>query len=181
MLAAGEPGDPRLLAFGLDYVVIVGYLVVLTGVSIGALASGLRAAYSAAWSTAWSAELMGFFLLTLPVVLYFAILESTTGGATLGKRALRLRVSPLDRTQLSFGRSLLRSALKFLPWELAHLTIWHYVYATTPRRPATRLDDSLAHLRVRAGGRLPDHTRCRTVPQDDLRSCAAPRKPVHFL
>jgi hypothetical protein len=39
----------RLLAFGLDYVVIVGYLVVLAGVSLAILASGLRAAFSAAW------------------------------------------------------------------------------------------------------------------------------------
>lgn len=123
----------RLLAFGLDYLVIFGYLVVLAGVSIGVLSSGLRGAYSAAWSTAWSAELMGFLLLTLPVVLYFAILESTTAGATLGKRVLRLGVRALDGTQFRFHRSLLRSAVKFLPWELAHFTIWHYVYATTAR------------------------------------------------
>jgi uncharacterized RDD family membrane protein YckC len=74
----------RLLAFGLDYVVIAGYLVALAGVSLAILASGLRAAFSAAWATAWSAETMGFLMLTLPVVLYFAILESSTPGATLG-------------------------------------------------------------------------------------------------
>jgi uncharacterized RDD family membrane protein YckC len=121
----------RLLAFGLDYLVIVGYLVVLAAVSVGILASGLRGAYSAAWATAWSAELMGFLTLTLPVLLYFAILESSTAGATLGKRALRLRVRGHDGMQLGPARSLLRSAVKFLPWELAHFTIWHYVYATT--------------------------------------------------
>jgi uncharacterized RDD family membrane protein YckC len=121
----------RLLAFGLDYLVIIGYLVVLAGVSLAMLASGLRTAYSAAWATVWSAESMGFLMLTLPVVLYFAILESSGASATLGKRALRLRVRGLDGNRLDPWRSLLRSAVKFLPWELAHFTIWHYVYATT--------------------------------------------------
>jgi uncharacterized RDD family membrane protein YckC len=121
----------RLLAFGLDYLVIIGYLIVLAGVSLAMLASGLRTAYSAAWATPWSAEAMGFLMLTLPVVLYFAILESSTAGATLGKRALRLRVRGLDGKRLGPWRSLLRSAVKFLPWELAHFTIWHYVFATT--------------------------------------------------
>ena len=121
----------RLAAFGLDYLVIFGYLVVLAGLSVGMLASGLRSAYSVAWATAWSAEVMGFLMLTLPVVLYFAILESSTAGATLGKRVLGLQVRSPYGKPLSRGRSLLRSAAKFLPWELAHFTIWHLVSATT--------------------------------------------------
>jgi hypothetical protein len=44
----------RLLASGLDYAVIVGYLLVLAAVSLTILASGLRAVFSAAWATAWS-------------------------------------------------------------------------------------------------------------------------------
>jgi uncharacterized RDD family membrane protein YckC len=120
----------RLLAFGLDYLLIVGYLVILAGVSLAILASGLRTAFSAAWATAWSAETMAFLTLTLPVVLYFAILESSAAGATLGKHAMRLRVRGLDEKRLRPWRSVLRSAVKFLPWELAHFTIWHYVYAT---------------------------------------------------
>lgn len=137
----------RLLAFGLDYLVITGYLVVLAGVSLAMLASGLRTAYSAAWTTAWSAEAMGFVMLTLPVVLYFAVLESSIAGATLGKRAMRLRVRGLDGKRLRPWRSLLRSAVKFLPWELAHFTIWHYVYATTAHsQPAPWTTISLAFV-----------------------------------
>jgi uncharacterized RDD family membrane protein YckC len=120
----------RLLAFGLDYLVIVGYLVVLAVVSLAIMASGLRGAFSAAWATAWSAEAMGFLMLTLPVVVYFAILESSKSGATLGKHALRLRVRGLAGQRLNPWRSLLRSGVKFLPWEMAHFTIWHFVYAT---------------------------------------------------
>lgn len=120
----------RLLAFGVDYLVIAAYLLVLLGVSLAVLASNLRTAYLAVWSNAWSAELAGFILLTAPVVLYFAVLESLPAGATLGKRVLHLRVVKTDRSKLDFSRSLLRSAIKFLPWELAHFTIWHYVFGS---------------------------------------------------
>ncbi len=80
------------------------------------------------WSNAWSAELAGFLLLTTPVVLYFALFESSPGGATPGKRVLHLRVVKLDGRRLGRGRALLRSVVKFAHWELAHFTIWQYVY-----------------------------------------------------
>lgn len=121
----------RLLAFALDYLVILGYLIILGAASLEVLNSGLGQLYSAAWSTAWTAELMGFLTLTLPVVLYFAILEASTAGGTIGKRVLAVAVRALDGTPLRIKRSLVRSAAKFLPWELAHFTIWHYVYART--------------------------------------------------
>ena len=120
----------RLLAFGADYLVIAVYLVVLFGLSAAALASGIGHVYSAVWSNAESAELAGFILLTVPVVLYFSIFESSPRGATPGKRILELRVIRASGEQLSLGRSLLRSAVKFLPWELAHFTVWHFVYET---------------------------------------------------
>jgi uncharacterized RDD family membrane protein YckC len=120
----------RLLAFALDYLVIAAYLLVLLGVSLAILASSARSAYLTVWSNAWSAELAGLILLTAPVVLYFAVLESSPAGATLGKRVLHLRVVKADGSRLDFGRSLLRSAIKLLPWELAHFTIWHYVFGS---------------------------------------------------
>ena len=116
----------RLFAFGLDYLLIAAYLVILAGMSITVLASTLRSVYTAAWS----AELAGFLLLTMPVVLYFALLESSPAGATLGKRALGLRVLKLDGQRLGVGQGLLRSAVKFLPWELAHFTIWQLIYGS---------------------------------------------------
>ena len=119
----------RVLAFGVDYLVIGAYLLVLLAVSLALLASSVRAGYLTLWSNAWSAEAAGFVLLTAPVVLYFACFESSP-GATLGKRALHLRVVSMNGGRLGFGRSLLRSAIKFLPWELAHFTIWHYLYGS---------------------------------------------------
>jgi uncharacterized RDD family membrane protein YckC len=118
----------RLLAFGVDYLLISAYLLVLVAASLAVLASGARDAYLHLWSTSWSAEAAGFLLLTLPVVVYFAILESSPARSTLGKRAVRLQVVAIAGGSLSLGRSILRSSLKFAPWELAHFTIWHVVY-----------------------------------------------------
>lgn len=121
----------RLVAFALDYFVIAAYLITLTAASLVILASPLRPTFESIWGNAWSAELTGFLLLTTPVILYFALFESSVGGATLGKRVLHLRVVHLDGGRLGPGRSLVRSAIKFLPWEMAHFTIWHYVYGST--------------------------------------------------
>jgi len=120
----------RVLAFGVDYLVIAAYLLVLLGVSLALLASPVRAGSLTLWSNAWSAEAAGFVLLTAPVVMYFAFFESAPAGATLGKRVLHLRVVSTHGGRLGFSRSLLRSAIKFLPWELAHFTIWHYIYGS---------------------------------------------------
>ena len=127
---SGSPPVRRLLAFVLDYFVIAAYLIILAAASLLILATPLRPSFESIWGNAWSAELAGFFLLTSPVILYFALFESSARGATLGKRALHLRVVQLDGSRLGLGRSLLRSAVKFLPWEMAHFTIWHYVYGS---------------------------------------------------
>lgn len=68
---------------------------------------------------------------SLPVWTYFILSETRWGGATVGKRLLRVRVvadgdrKSMDgqRTggKLTFAQSLLRTAIKLLPWELVHL------------------------------------------------------------
>jgi uncharacterized RDD family membrane protein YckC len=131
MRASGmEPASPvrRLLAFGVDYLLIAGYLVLLAAASLILLDTPLRARYIRLWSNAASAETAGFLLLTLPVLLYFALSESSSWQASLGKRVLGLQVIGNQCQRLDLSHSLLRSGVKFLPWELAHFTIWHFVY-----------------------------------------------------
>jgi uncharacterized RDD family membrane protein YckC len=118
----------RIAAWSLDYLVIAGYLVVLTAVTLGLQATGFRGTLDGAMSRPASAELLGFLTLTLPVVLYFAILESSRWQATLGKRALGLVVAGASGP-LPIGRALLREALRFLPWELSHALIWRIALA----------------------------------------------------
>lgn len=120
------PASPfrRIEAWLLDYLLIAAYLVVLTAVSLGLLASPMREGFNSAMSQPVTAEMLGFLLLTLPVVLYFALSEASRRRATLGKRALRLAVIRPDGSRLSTGRALLREAVRFLPWELSHALLW---------------------------------------------------------
>ena len=103
----------RLAAYGVDSVVVFIYLLVAVPTLV----------YGASWpwpdAPGWT-QLLSLFCITLPVVLYFALSEASGRGATLGKRVLGLRVSDLRGERLPLRRSLLRSALKFAPWELAH-------------------------------------------------------------
>jgi uncharacterized RDD family membrane protein YckC len=70
------------------------------------------------------AEISGFFMITLPVSLYFALAESSKWQATWGKHRLGLQVVRIDGSRLSRARALGRTALKFIPWELAHACVW---------------------------------------------------------
>jgi uncharacterized RDD family membrane protein YckC len=115
----------RLAAFAIDCGLLVVYAVVLF-----ALSPFLRPLFT---SSPYSAELTGFLLLTLPFGLYFAICEASSWSASIGKRAMKLRVVDSDTgKQLSFSQSLLRNMVKLLPWELAHFAIWHaFVFASS--------------------------------------------------
>jgi uncharacterized RDD family membrane protein YckC len=118
----------RVAAFGLDYLLISAYLFLL--VCVGLLLQVAAPEFSRAlFGSAISGELTGFAVLTLPVTLYFALGEASGASATWGKRRLGLGVLTDDGQRLSLGRSLLRSGLKFLPWELAHALIWQFRFA----------------------------------------------------
>lgn len=115
----------RVKAFFLDYLLIAGYLVVL-GIVFSTLAFGpLKDVLSAATSTPWRADLLAFVTAVLPVILYFALMESSQNGATWGKRRMGLHVTHTSGAPLGRGRALLRSAVKFLPWQLAHTCLFH--------------------------------------------------------
>mgnify|MGYP001015698228 CR=1 FL=1 len=115
------PIRTRIVAFLWDYALICGYLVLLFGLS--AAAGPYLAPLFAA--NPWTAELSGFALITLPVCLYFACTEGAGRHASWGKRKAGIRVAGAGGRPVGFARSLGRSALKFLPWELAHFSIWH--------------------------------------------------------
>ena len=141
-MAVPGPGSDRLptaslparaAAFGLDYLLIAAYLVVAVGA--GVLLRLLAPEPSrAVFRDPLRGELTGSVVLTLPITLWFALSERSTAGGTWGKRRMRLRVVTGDGRRLSLGRSLLRSGLKFLPWELAHAVIWQFSAAGPTRR-----------------------------------------------
>ncbi|MBI1381654.1 MAG: hypothetical protein GC161_11280 [Planctomycetaceae bacterium] len=105
----------RLLAFALDWFVIALWGGLLFGVVMLATGGG-----PAPPENPWTAQALGFLTMTLPVTVYFALCESSSMRASLGKRLLGLVVSRESGERLSFASALLRNAGKFVPWELGH-------------------------------------------------------------
>jgi uncharacterized RDD family membrane protein YckC len=127
-----DPASPwrRVLAWLLDYMLIAAYLVVVTAVGLGLRLSPMQAGITSALDRPFAAELVGFVMLTLPVVLYFALCEASRRQATLGKRALRLAVVDKKGGRLSVRRALMREAVRFFPWELSHAMLYRIALST---------------------------------------------------
>jgi hypothetical protein len=115
----------RIAAFALDYLLISGYIVVLT-IAGSIIAFGpLGDEWQSLFSNPWRADLVAFVTLIFPVITYFALMESSESGATWGKRRMRLRVVNLSGERLSRTQALIRSAVKLMPWQLAHTCLFH--------------------------------------------------------
>lgn len=84
----------------------------------------------------WSGQLIGFVGMTLPVVVYFAVCETSPMRGTLGKRALGLIVVDCDGRRLPPKTALVRNAIKFLPWEFGHLVAQQSIHAGPDGFPA---------------------------------------------
>ena len=120
----------RLLAFGVDWLVIVVWAGVLFGV-VMTVFSG----HPPRPSGPWQSQAIGFAAMTLPVLLYFSLSESSLWQATLGKRALSLRVVYDGVAQAPFSNSLLRNIIKFTPWEMGHIVANQAVFSTSSGVP----------------------------------------------
>ena len=116
----------RMAAFALDYLIIVGYIVVLTVIAFGVvMISGPRQPAAAPFANPLFSDLITFVTLVLPVILYFTLQEGSPRQATWGKRKMGLRVVTATGASLSRGQAFVRSLVKFLPWQLAHTSIYH--------------------------------------------------------
>ena len=107
----------RILAFGIDYLIIIGYGVVLFAITttIGVVSL-----------SPLEGQIVGFISLTLPVYLYFYLMEKSSLAATLGKRVMNISVQT-QTENIRYG-VLFRNILKFLPWEIAHLGVHWIIY-----------------------------------------------------
>lgn len=119
----------RILALGIDWVIIVLYAVVLF-TSMAALASVGVITLGTVHPV--TGQLIGFFTLTLPVVLYSIFLEAGHRHATLGKRMMKIEVAG---EELTTRQVIVRNIIKFLPWEFAHAGILWINYINTPDTP----------------------------------------------
>jgi uncharacterized RDD family membrane protein YckC len=109
----------RLLAFAVDWFVMVLWGGVIFGAVMITTSGNLPQ-----WENPWHAQGIGFLTMTIPVILYFAVSESSAMRASLGKRVLGLVVSRETGGRLPFGYVLLRNVVKFTPWEFGH-TVAH--------------------------------------------------------
>ncbi len=115
----------RAKAFGLDYLVIAAYLIALTVVISALRFTPVNMMFSILYRNPYSAQLSDSLMFDIPVILYFALFEASPRQATPGKRRLGLRVVTETGARLSVPRAVVRTVLKFLPWEIAHTSIWH--------------------------------------------------------
>ena len=69
-------------------------------------------------SEVWIAAVMSF---SIPAWSYFLFSDLSQNGMTVGKRLLKVKVISTNSDELTFVRALLRTAIKLLPWELAHI------------------------------------------------------------
>ena len=114
----------RTIAFVFDYLIIAAYLIftVVIGGAVNIL-------FPEVFANPFSGQIASFFIVTLPISLYFILCESSTWQATWGKRKKGLQVVRADDTQLTILRAGSRTLLKFTPWELAHICIWQVSFA----------------------------------------------------
>lgn len=117
----------RAGAFALDYIVILGYLLGITLLSL--LVNTFFGLNLWLFENRIRAQLIAFLLITLPVILYFAISESSVHQATWGKQRLKLKVADRNGNRIRFWRALGRTTLKFLPWEISHTLIWQIYFS----------------------------------------------------
>lgn len=118
------PFKDRIYAFLLDYLVIAIYGIFVVGTISILFRSFFTPLFS---SSAVTAELTGFFMITLPVSIYFILSESSRRQGTWGKQKMAIRVVDSSGQRIGLARSTIRTAIKFLPWEIAHFCIWQLI------------------------------------------------------
>lgn len=141
----------RLTAFALDYILIAGYLICVVALS-SVINTLLPTILPRAFANPLSGQITGFFLVTLPVTLYFALLEASAWQATWGKRRKGLRIIRRDGSRPSYTRAIGRTVLKFIPWELAHTCIWQITFA--PQEPSPLIIAGLALVWILVGANV---------------------------
>lgn len=112
----------RFMALAIDYIVIWIYLILLF---LFFAVIYMIVLDSIPVFTETASHLMSLFTTVIPAVIAFSIMEYKYPYGTLGKRRMGLEVSYKNRT---YGNSLLRNALKFLPWHIGHTGVIRAMY-----------------------------------------------------
>jgi len=106
----------RLAAYGLD---VVALAVVLLPLSFA-----IDPVVGTELSFGFELWLRSLLTISLPAWLYFILTDYLGAGRSLGKRVLGVRTGMLDGRTPDLRASVLRTALKLVPWELTHLAFF---------------------------------------------------------
>ncbi len=112
----------RVIAGSFDFLIVAGYILLLLaiGLSVDSATVGLPMLASPI-----AMDILAFFVLVLPVGLYFVLQEASSFQATWGKRRANVKVVNVQGNRLSARQALVRSAVKFLPWQIAPTCVIH--------------------------------------------------------
>lgn len=126
----------RIAAYLIDYFV---FIVPLLGVL--SLCGWVLWSFDATASLdhRWLGQLIVVSVLTLPIVLYFALSESSRWQATVGKRLMKVVVVDTKEEPATIKQTAIRAIVKFLPWEFFHTIYWHWEGWPMDPAPPTNL------------------------------------------
>jgi uncharacterized RDD family membrane protein YckC len=105
------------------YAVDIGLLataVVVSQFGLQAITGGFQANQL---KTGLQIESWVFATVSLPTWAYFSLMVRSGWQASLGKQLLGLRVADTLGNRIGFGRALLCTIIKLLPWEMTHLSL----------------------------------------------------------
>lgn len=123
----------RFIAFGIDYTLILFYAGLLF---LSSLLFQFLTAKQLGETGPMNGQLIGFFLLTLPVFLYFFLSEKSKQKGTIGKRITKIQVEIAENKTSTTKQLFIRNFLKFLPWEIAHTGVhWVLFYSRNNEEP----------------------------------------------
>jgi|SRR5690554_24766 len=114
----------RLKALGMDYLWLVAYLVVLLGGTMGFYYGVLG---SMPEVSMMGTQLISFFTTVFPVTLYYTWRESKAPYQTFGKHKVGISIHYEGKGNRTM-KALVRNALKFLPWQIAHIAVIRGIY-----------------------------------------------------
>jgi uncharacterized RDD family membrane protein YckC len=91
--------------FWVVFVVVIGGALGVTDIELSGTLGDSTSQYSRPATASHDLELLFQFVVLIISWLYFALLESSSRQATLGKMALGIKVTDLDGNRISFGRA----------------------------------------------------------------------------
>ena len=103
----------RLGAYLIDLIILMVVAVIIGAVLGISIFTGSSNYYSSGASEGF---LVLFYLIFIIIIwLYFSIQESSPAQATLGKRAVNVKVTDLKGNRIGFGKATVRTIVRFIP------------------------------------------------------------------